>query len=180
MKPEGMDCFTTIKRSSTCRMLTSLSARCSVNVRVNTIIPGKFALSVLLTKLYFVVTIAVRSQKRLQHQSSISYTKALAEDNIDSLNEQPESRAVQAVMRFPGLNIFSSTSFFSQPLAPQVKYPEILPTSTKIKEETSSDYDPKHFYPVRIGQTFNDRYHVVGKLGAGDYSTVWLVKDIGR
>ncbi|MCJ1384038.1 hypothetical protein MMC17_007154 [Xylographa soralifera] len=83
-------------------------------------------------------------------------------------------------MRFLGWKTFSVTSFYSQPVASQAKEPEILPSSPKIEEEASPDYDPKHFYPVRIGQNFNDRYHVVGKLGAGGYSTVWLAEDIGR
>ncbi|MCJ1391749.1 hypothetical protein MMC18_004614 [Xylographa bjoerkii] len=86
----------------------------------------------------------------------------------------------RAVMGYPGWNTYFTTSSCDQTIASQVKEPEILPSSTKIEEETSPDYDPKHFYPVRIGQTFNNRYHVLGKLGAGGYSTVWLVEDTGR
>lgn len=34
------------------------------------------------------------------------------------------------------------------------------------------------YYPVRIGDLFNGRYHVVRKLGWGHFSTVWLCWDI--
>ncbi|KAM0666464.1 hypothetical protein ACQRIU_004319 [Beauveria bassiana] len=34
------------------------------------------------------------------------------------------------------------------------------------------------YYPVQIGQVFADRYQVVGKLGFGATSTVWLAHDL--
>lgn len=37
---------------------------------------------------------------------------------------------------------------------------------------------PGGYYPVRIGDLFNGRYHVVRKLGWGHFSTVWLCWDI--
>ena len=46
-----------------------------------------------------------------------------------------------------------------------------------IEEETRDGYDSKHFYPVRIGQIFDGRYKVIGKLGFGSASTVWLCRD---
>ncbi|KAG2455823.1 SRPK3 kinase, partial [Polypterus senegalus] len=36
------------------------------------------------------------------------------------------------------------------------------------------------YYPVKIGDLFNGRYHVVRKLGWGHFSTVWLCWDINR
>lgn len=53
-----------------------------------------------------------------------------------------------------------------------------LPVETPIDEETLPHYDPKQFYPVHIGDVFNDRYRVSGKLGYGAYSTSWLCQDI--
>ncbi|KAK4899984.1 hypothetical protein LTR27_002747 [Elasticomyces elasticus] len=46
-----------------------------------------------------------------------------------------------------------------------------------IEEETLPNYRPEKYYPVRFGDTFNDRYHAIGKLGYGAASTVWLCKD---
>ncbi|KAF6830907.1 protein kinase domain-containing protein [Colletotrichum plurivorum] len=39
-------------------------------------------------------------------------------------------------------------------------------------------YDPPAYYPVHIGDIFQDRYHVVAKLGYGTSSTVWLAWDL--
>lgn len=37
---------------------------------------------------------------------------------------------------------------------------------------------PGGYYPVRIGELFHGRYHVVRKLGWGHFSTVWLCWDL--
>lgn len=44
----------------------------------------------------------------------------------------------------------------------------------KVEEENIPDYMASRYYPVRIGQVLRDRYQIVGKLGFGAYSTVWL------
>ncbi|KAJ8128705.1 hypothetical protein O1611_g4929 [Lasiodiplodia mahajangana] len=68
-----------------------------------------------------------------------------------------------------------------QPLMPR-KFPssgfEILDVSVKIEEETLPFYNPRLFYPVRIGEVFNNRYQVVAKLGYGTTSTTWLCHDL--
>jgi serine/threonine-protein kinase SRPK3 len=61
---------------------------------------------------------------------------------------------------------FSNTNFIHVPLG------------EKVEEETLPDYLPARYYPVRIGQVFVDRYQVVGKLGFGASSTVWLAHDL--
>ncbi|RAK98805.1 putative serine/threonine protein kinase [Aspergillus ibericus CBS 121593] len=53
-----------------------------------------------------------------------------------------------------------------------------LNSSDKLEEETLPWYSPDQFYPVKIGETFRSRYLVVGKLGYGGYSTVWLCRDL--
>jgi serine/threonine protein kinase len=47
-----------------------------------------------------------------------------------------------------------------------------------FEEETVPEYDPKHYYPVSIGDIFRERYKVIGKLGFGSASTVWLCRDL--
>uniref|UniRef100_A0A2D3V6D5 non-specific serine/threonine protein kinase n=1 Tax=Ramularia collo-cygni TaxID=112498 RepID=A0A2D3V6D5_9PEZI len=54
----------------------------------------------------------------------------------------------------------------------------LIPAEEKIEEETLLGYAAKVYYPVRIGQTFQSRYQVVGKLGFGGSSTVWLARDL--
>lgn len=58
--------------------------------------------------------------------------------------------------------------------------PSALPADKPIEEEKMPAYDPKHFLPVRLGQSINDRYKVVSKLGYGRHSTVWLARDTSR
>lgn len=55
---------------------------------------------------------------------------------------------------------------------------EIIDPSLKIEEENLSFYDPRMFYPVRIGEVFQDRYQVITKLGWGAHSTIWLCHDL--
>jgi len=54
----------------------------------------------------------------------------------------------------------------------------ILDSSLLIEEEREPFYSPSIFYPVQIGEVLNSRYQVVGKLGYGGYSTVWLCRDL--
>jgi hypothetical protein len=53
----------------------------------------------------------------------------------------------------------------------------LLPSNTLLEEEENPDYDPKHFYPARVGETLR-KYQIVSKLGWGTSSTVWLAKEI--
>jgi hypothetical protein len=54
-----------------------------------------------------------------------------------------------------------------------------LPVERLIDEETLPHYDFEQFYPVHIGDVFDGRYLVTGKLGFGAYSTSWLCQDLG-
>lgn len=47
-----------------------------------------------------------------------------------------------------------------------------------FEEERLPWYKPDQFYPVRIGEIFENKYKVVGKLGYGAYSTVWLCRNV--
>jgi len=53
----------------------------------------------------------------------------------------------------------------------QSSFPLLDPTQ-KLEEETQSWHSPDGFYPVKIGEVFQSRYQVVGKLGYGGYSTM--------
>lgn len=48
----------------------------------------------------------------------------------------------------------------------------------KMEEEQSQHYVPGRYFRVRIGDTLGKRYQVVGKLGWGQFSTVWFAKNI--
>ncbi|XP_074063606.1 SRSF protein kinase 3 isoform X2 [Macrotis lagotis] len=66
----------------------------------------------------------------------------------------------------------------SRLLAPMVL--EGLLGSDDEEQEDPTDYCKGGYYPVKIGDLFNRRYHVVRKLGWGHFSTVWLCWDIQR
>ncbi|XP_053377977.1 SRSF protein kinase 3-like isoform X2 [Mercenaria mercenaria] len=46
------------------------------------------------------------------------------------------------------------------------------------EQEDPKDYCRGGYHPVKIGDLFNNRYHVVRKLGWGHFSTVWLCWDL--
>lgn len=50
--------------------------------------------------------------------------------------------------------------------------------SQLFEEERLPWYSADQFYPVHLGEVFISKYKVVGKLGYGAHSTVWLCRDI--
>lgn len=77
--------------------------------------------------------------------------------------------------------LFSSSSARVAPLLPRT-FPtsgfKTINPSIKVEEESLSFYDPRMFYPVRLGEVFQERYQVVAKLGYGGHSTIWLCHDL--
>lgn len=55
---------------------------------------------------------------------------------------------------------------------------EVLDNDYLLEEETFSWYAPDDFYHVRIGEVFQSRYQVLGKLGFGTVSTACLCRDV--
>ncbi|KAK4207751.1 CMGC SRPK kinase [Rhypophila decipiens] len=60
---------------------------------------------------------------------------------------------------------------------PKANFPRV-PADTKIDEEQIRDYVAERYYPTHIGEILRDRYQIVGKLGFGVTSTVWLARDM--
>lgn len=56
-------------------------------------------------------------------------------------------------------------------------FPRVNPAQ-KIEEETIPEYVASRYYPVRLGEILQDRYQIIGKLGYGMTSTVWLARDL--
>ena len=46
------------------------------------------------------------------------------------------------------------------------------------EQEDPSDYKKGGYHPVKLGDLYNQRYHIVRKLGWGHFSTVWLCWDM--
>jgi hypothetical protein len=66
----------------------------------------------------------------------------------------------------------------SPPKMPQRGIVQYVDKDELLDEETLPHYDPEEFYPVRIDEVFQQRYQVIGKLGFGANSTVWLCRDL--
>ncbi|XP_053320222.1 SRSF protein kinase 2 isoform X3 [Spea bombifrons] len=61
--------------------------------------------------------------------------------------------------------------------APPEAEEEILGSDDE-EQEDPADYCKGGYHPVKIGDLFNGRYHVIRKLGWGHFSTVWLCWDM--
>jgi len=57
---------------------------------------------------------------------------------------------------------------------------EELRGSADDEQEDPQDYCKGGYHPVKIGDLFNNCYHVVRKLGWGHFSTVWLCWDMNK
>ena len=54
------------------------------------------------------------------------------------------------------------------------------PPTYPLEEERNPHYNPKKYYPARLGETIGNKYRIISKLGWGANSTAWLAKDISR
>ena len=77
-------------------------------------------------------------------------------NSVKSLMREPE----------PQLYRFSAANF------------ETLPLDLKVEEEAHDTISKRRYHPVQIGAVIAKRYQVLGKLGFGLGSTVWLANDI--
>lgn len=50
--------------------------------------------------------------------------------------------------------------------------------AAKMFEENPERYCPGGYHPVHLGDVFDDKYVIIQKLGYGQYSTVWLARDM--
>lgn len=54
---------------------------------------------------------------------------------------------------------------------------KLLPSDQKIEEEAHDAISKGRYYPVQVGDIIKNKYQVVGKLGYGLGSTVWLANE---
>ena len=55
---------------------------------------------------------------------------------------------------------------------------KIIPVDQKIEEEAHDDVLKRRYYPVQIGDIMESKYQIIGKLGYGVGSTVWLAIEL--
>lgn len=65
---------------------------------------------------------------------------------------------------------------------PPLQFPtsgfEIIDDSVLLEEEHFNEFKSGQYYPVNIGEILASKYQVVGKLGFGTTSTVWLARNL--
>jgi hypothetical protein len=66
--------------------------------------------------------------------------------------------------------------------SPPMRFPasgfEGVNDSEVLDEERFEGFKAGRYYPVNIGDIFASKYHVIGKLGFGVTSTVWLARNL--
>jgi serine/threonine-protein kinase SRPK3 len=55
---------------------------------------------------------------------------------------------------------------------------ETVSASKIFDEERFEAFKEGQYYPVNIGDVFRSKYQIIGKLGFGVTSTVWLARDL--
>ncbi|KAH8913606.1 kinase-like protein, partial [Atractiella rhizophila] len=55
---------------------------------------------------------------------------------------------------------------------------DVIPPSELVEEETLPSYVVAGYYPARLGEVLDSRFQIVGKLGYGVTSTVWMCRDL--
>ena len=55
---------------------------------------------------------------------------------------------------------------------------EIVPECKILEEEQFDEFKAGQYYPVKIGDVYDSKYQILGKLGFGTTSTVWLARNL--
>ncbi|PNY26092.1 Uncharacterized protein TCAP_03970 [Tolypocladium capitatum] len=76
------------------------------------------------------------------------------------------------------LGLFSTASPRSEPRTFPSQGFDFIDEDQPIEDEGMPEYRPEHFYPVRLGEVFNNRFQTLAKLGYGSSSTIWLTRDL--
>ncbi|KAK2744662.1 hypothetical protein FQN55_006580 [Onygenales sp. PD_40] len=74
----------------------------------------------------------------------------------------------------------AGTSFRRTP-SPPLRFPASgfeTVAEPKFEEERFEKFKDGQYYPVNIGDVFDSKYQIIGKLGFGVSSTVWLARDL--
>jgi len=75
----------------------------------------------------------------------------------------------------------AARNLIRKPLKP-IQFPvagfEVVNRNILLEEEKFDDFKEGIYYPVNIGDIFASKYQVIGKLGFGVTSTVWLARDL--
>lgn len=66
----------------------------------------------------------------------------------------------------------------SPPLCFPTRGFETVRPSEVLDEERFEHFKQGQYYPANVGDVFSSKYQIIGKLGFGVTSTVWLARDL--
>ncbi|KAK2790212.1 hypothetical protein FQN52_005707 [Onygenales sp. PD_12] len=103
--------------------------------------------------------------------------------------KSPRCPRISPILKRATISVSQSRNIIARPLSSSSVAPlaprffptsgfKVIDCSQPIEEERLPDYQADIYYPAHIGQVFNNRYQIVGKLGYGVTSTVWLARDL--
>jgi hypothetical protein len=55
---------------------------------------------------------------------------------------------------------------------------DTIPQHIIAEEEQFAEFKAGLYYPVNIGEVYASKYQILGKLGFGTTSTVWLARNL--
>jgi len=100
---------------------------------------------------------------------SISFNKQLTQkaENLDMAALSVFRRARKALFKTPSLPLeFPAAGF------------QLIPEARVLEEEGLEAFRTGNYYPVTVGDIYDSKYQVLGKLGYGTTSTVWLARNL--
>ncbi|KAG7154410.1 SRSF protein kinase 3-like [Homarus americanus] len=117
------------------------------------------------------------TQDSINQRRSISREKVLGKSNSVDWGNEWEKQLLQVL----DANAASANS--SPCTTPDGRRPSLLRRLKSLSrgrktKATSNEYGKGGYHPVKIGDLFYNRYHVIRKLGWGHFSTVWLCWDL--
>lgn len=145
----------------------------SVSVCCGSVHGGYYQVIAFLAHLAMALHQAVRRQLRHPLQLSISRLPSFS---------QPQQRTPILGLK----NFISVAARLGRPASRPRSTPRTFPETgfeaieqdQLVEEETVPDSRLSFYYPVRMGETLDDRFQVVAKLGYGSCSTIWLARDL--
>ncbi|KAG2421801.1 hypothetical protein HFD88_005777 [Aspergillus terreus] len=98
--------------------------------------------------------------------------------NVQLLNEDPSFFHASIMTTFIKWVTRASKRPPSNPLCFSTSGFRTVPPSEVLDEERFAHFKQGQYYPANIGDVLDSKYQIVGKLGFGTTSTVWLARDL--
>uniref|UniRef100_U5EXW0 non-specific serine/threonine protein kinase n=1 Tax=Corethrella appendiculata TaxID=1370023 RepID=U5EXW0_9DIPT len=117
-----------------------------------------------------------KKNKISQHLQSATNVENFASDTEDSTITYAENQFSDEVGNKNNIDPSNSSSY--ETIEDRIEDREEAYTSEEEEQESREDYCKGGYHPVKLGDLFLQRYHVVRKLGWGHFSTVWLCWDL--